>query len=100
MATLRIERETTIAYNEEEDFAFVWSSSPVFQRKMERLGIEPQKTSKRMDVEPAYYRVPKSWVKIRKPALFTEETRQRRSERAKVLFGKDRPVEHVDLLVS
>lgn len=47
MPTPRIEMETTIVFNQEEDVAMVWSASPIFQRKMERIGIEHYKAGKR-----------------------------------------------------
>ena len=77
---IQMEQETTIALNAAEDHALVWSTDPTFQRKMEKLKIEPHKTVRRGERGlSAWYRVPKSWVKVKPPAtrVLTEELRQR-----------------------
>lgn len=97
MPTPRIERETTITYNEEEDEAMVWSASRIFQRKMERLGIKHYKAGKRDGAgvdESRYYKVPKGWVKIRLPHKKPELTDEQRKERARLTrerFTKQAP---------
>jgi hypothetical protein len=63
MSRILIERETTIIYNEAEDHALLWSASPIFRRRMQKLGIEPYKTAQGADGTDtegsAYFRVPK-----------------------------------------
>lgn len=85
MPTPRIERETTMTYNEEEEDALIWSASPTFQRKMEKMGIPHYKSGMRDGLpveESRYYRVPKSWVKVRLPRKMPELTEEQRKERA------------------
>lgn len=87
----RIERETTVCYNEEEDNALIWSASPVFQRKMERLGVEHCKSASRPEAgveESRCYRVPKGWVKIRPARVLTDEQRTKLQLLAAQRFGR------------
>jgi hypothetical protein len=99
MSTPRIERETIITFNEEEDEAMIWSASPTFQRKIERRGFTHYRASTRDGdggVESRYYRVPKRFVSVRPlrrmPEL-TEEQRQVRSDAARERFRKRAPSE-------
>jgi hypothetical protein len=85
MSTIRQERETTIAFNEEDADALVWSASPIFQRKMERLGIAYYKSSEGEGAgvdESRYYRVPKKLVSVRQPRKLPELTEEQRHARA------------------
>lgn len=94
MRTPLIERETVISWNEEEPDAHVWSASPLFQRKMERMGLEPYKTDLRGEagiIESRYYRVPKRLVGVRlmrKMPNLTEEQRLERARIARERFNK------------
>lgn len=92
MSTPRIERETTITWNEEEDEAMVWSASPLFQRRMDRLGIGYYKSSEREGTEESrYYKIPKGFVGIirtRKKRELTEE--QRKAEGDKLRAGREK----------
>ena len=93
--TLRIERETALSFNEEEETALIWSASPLFQRKMERLRIEPYETNKR-DGQPVEetrsYRLPKAWIRVRLPLKLTEEQRKARSDQARERFSKPKAI--------
>ena len=80
MPTPRIERETILTFNEEEDDAMVWSASPMFQRHMARFKIEPCQTGQRGEagiLESWSYRIPKGWVKVRLPKMLSPEQRER-----------------------
>lgn len=94
MSTPRIERETTIVFNEEEGHALVWSASPVFQRRIEKLGVPAYKTESRGEAgvaESRYYKIPKPWVKIRLPHKtpdLTDEQRKARAEATRARFSK------------
>ncbi len=96
MPTPRIERETTITYNEEGDDALLWSASPLFHRKMTRLGIAHFKAGKRDGLpvdELRFYRLPKTMVKIllpRKVKELTVEQRAALAEQARVRFSRPR----------
>ena len=96
MSEIMIERETIINFNDAEPDALIWSASPIFWRRIEKLGVSAYDSNS----HSRSYRIPKGWVKIRKPALVSEETRQKRSEQARIRFGKDRSSEQTDLLVE
>ena len=82
----RIEQETTVSFNDEEQVAQIWSASGVFQHRMERLGIVPLKMATRPDGgKNCWYEVPKQWVKLRKPRERTEEQKWADIEKGKRL---------------
>lgn len=101
MPTPRIERETTITFNEEEEHALVWSASPGFQARMKRHGVEPYQVGKRTDVDSHWYRVPKTWVKVSPPRHreLTEAQREELRERGKALGKRDRGEKHSNSLI-
>lgn len=59
----KLERETIITYNELESEATLMTSSPKVRERMEMLGIKPY----REDIHESRYKVPKSWIKVKKP---------------------------------
>ncbi len=61
MSRTRLERETTITFNEAEGDAIVWSASPVFQRRMEKRGHR----FTRQQSGGRWYKVKKTLVSIR-----------------------------------
>lgn len=88
---IRLERETTIVFNEAEDLASVWSASPVFQRRMARLGVQPSESAAReRGIVSCWYNVPRSWIRIRPPIQrqLTEEMRLKMAETARRTFSK------------
>ena len=94
MSDLKLERETTIVFNEAEDEAMVWSASPSFHRKMQKLAIEPYKTATRERGEQScWYHIPRVWVRISRPIQrqLTEEQRQKMAETARRVFSKNPP---------
>lgn len=68
---MRIEKETTITFNEEESHAVIWSASDITERKMDALGIKG-------DVFGGGMRwiIPKGWVKFRKPRELNDEQKE------------------------
>lgn len=89
--TIAIERETTVTYNAEEDVACVWSADPVFQRRMEKLGVEPCRVDRRGEHgESRSYRVPKKWVKVKPPRQLSPEQLATSRENARFLSRKPR----------
>lgn len=91
MATPRIEQETTITWNEGEGDALVWSASPVFQRRMAKLGIQPYQVGQRDGEESRAYRIPKKLVRInlpRKAPELTDEERKVRADALRERFAK------------
>lgn len=63
MKRTRLERETTITFNEAELDAIIWSATPSIQRRMKRIGFKPYRKSG----DGLWYKVPKKLVQIRKP---------------------------------
>jgi hypothetical protein len=108
MEDLRYEQETviesddaTIRFNQAESIAYVWSASPIFQRKMKKLGVEPTKTAPReRGWLSAWYEIPKIWVRIAKvkKRQFTEEQRQTMADRARRAFSKKTPADRSEPL--
>jgi hypothetical protein len=91
MSELKLERETTIVWNEAEAEAMIWSASPAFHRKMAKLGIEPYQEVGRGGRERSYwYRIPSVWVRVRAPKrrVLTDEQRQKMAEVARRSFSK------------
>lgn len=92
MATdLQYEQETTIVFNQAEGEALIWSAAPPFQRRMKKLGVEPyQRAGRERGQESCWYRVPKTWIRVRPPVqrLLTQEQRDRRAEMARSRFSK------------
>ena len=68
LADIQYERETTITFNDGEDEAAIWSAQPKFQRKMGKLGVSVLKSSSGDRGRVSHwYRVPKSWIKVKPP---------------------------------
>lgn len=89
---LQLEQETTIAYNAAEDHALVWSTDSTFQRKMIKLGVQPIQVGKRSNGQESYwYRVPKTWIRIKPPVVqqLTDEQRRDRVERGRSLSAQN-----------
>ena len=87
---LQYERETTIVYNEAEDEAQIWSASPSFQRRMEKMGVTPTRTAERERGNvSAWYTVPRKWVVVRKPRTvhLSEERKEQMRQVAKRRFS-------------
>lgn len=87
----RLERETTITYNEEEQTAQVWTCSPVTMRKLDKLCEELPDKYRCVMVDAAAnarrYEMPKKLVKFAKPVerVMTDEQKAAASERMKAM---------------
>ncbi len=77
----RLERETTITFNEVEDTALVWTASEPMYRKLKKLGFYPVEDRDRS----ATFRVPRKCVSIRKPIVLSEELLEALRKRGKAL---------------
>lgn len=92
--TIKIEQETSIVFNATEDSALVWSASPVFLKRMEKLGVEPYQVGRRGEHgESRAYRVPKKWVKVhppRQPRQLSPEQLARARENARFHLRRPR----------
>lgn len=74
----RIETETVICMNDEEDFAQISTRQRTIKTRMRKLGME--RNHKQADYE--CFRVPKCWVKISPPRKVSEAQRKAARERA------------------
>jgi len=74
----RIERDTTITFNEEEETAHIWTSSQPMYRKLKKNGYEPVEDTE----QSARFEVPKKCVRIRKPRVLTEKQKTDLTKRA------------------
>lgn len=91
----REEQETIINFNEAEKTASVYTHNAALIRKLDRLCIERPNEVKRCDgghdISPEYI-VPKKYVKLNAPPLYTDEQRAKMAENAKRLHAaKEEP---------
>lgn len=84
---IRLERETTIAFNEEESLAIVWTSSEMTERKLATLGLVGEKHDGGLR-----YSIPKVWIKFRKPMILSDKQKASLKEHGKALSLRPRPV--------
>lgn len=75
----RIETETVISMNDEEDFAQISTRQRTVKTRMRKLGVEVN--HKQADYE--CYRLPKKWIKISPPRKVSKAQRKAARERAK-----------------
>jgi len=80
----KIERETIITFNEEEDFAVVSTRMKRIKKDLDKLGIIPEKVFD--DYEE--YEIPIKWVKIRPNKKTSDLQRKKASERMKKINEK------------
>lgn len=87
----KIEQETSITYNAEEEHAIVCAHYPKDQRRIERMGFTPfRKTS-----DGRWYQVPKRCISIRRPkrVILSESQKTALRQRLqKAVSAKNRPV--------
>lgn len=76
MQLSRYQRETCIVFNEEEDFATIFTYRKSWQRYFEEIGNKPY----RINRGGREYRCPKGWIKLLMPAkkykIASSDTRQ------------------------
>ncbi len=68
---IRLERETTITFNEVEDTASIWTASEPMYRKLKKLGFYPVEDRDRL----ATFEIPKKCISVRKPKILSEKQR-------------------------
>lgn len=67
---IKLEKETSITFNEKEAHAVVWTASDITENKLIKLGLKGESWG-----GGVRWNIPKSWIKIRKPRDLTEEQR-------------------------
>ena len=90
MSLTRIESETGINYNDEEDTAIVYTANSSLMRKLDDLCKKFPKEFQRHilvgdDEEIKSYRIPKKCIIIRTPTIYSEADKKRMSESGKRL---------------
>ena len=76
---IKLERETTLTFNEQEPDAFVWSASKPFIRKMAKRGYLPTKSEEDGKGHLSYwYKIPKTAIVISKPRMKVTLSEERR----------------------
>ena len=73
----KAEMETIISFNSLEKTANIYTTDPVWMRKLEKFGAE-----KRGDYAMEL-NIPKSWLKIQKTRKLSEDTKKKLSARMK-----------------
>ena len=88
MSISRLEQETIINFNEEEQIADVYTHNKALINQLEKLRQKSTEISLvREDKYSKTYTIPKKWVKIRTPLILSEEERAKRAEIARERFG-------------
>lgn len=80
------ERETIITYNEAEPTASVYTMNGALIRKLDGLAQSRPSDARRVKTYPdgaQEYEVPKKWVKISPPRVYSEEQKNAMVERLK-----------------
>lgn len=85
----RIERETTINFNQAQDIAEVTTADTVVMRKIDKM-MEKDDRIRKEEFSNGYYKytMPKKFVKLSCGRMLTDEQRAERSERAKNMHLK------------
>src|SRR5262245_13762639 len=65
----KFERETVIVFNDEEEFANVWTASNGTYKKLLKSGYKPTEDNERS----ATFKIPKKCVSLRKPKATSEK---------------------------
>ena len=74
MRLSRLEQETIISFNAAEDTANIYSSDPVWARKIQKMkGSRKYSVGYEVDV-------PKNWIRIQRPPQLSEAEKKRRAE--------------------
>ncbi len=85
----KIERETVITFNEEEELAMVWTASPKMMKKLQKLGFKGESRGAK---ESKFFQVPKKVVAIRKELkkreLSDKELAQRKERMQKLNLSR------------
>ncbi len=78
---IRLERETTITFNEVEGTASIWTASEPMYRKLKKLGFYPVEDRDRS----ATFSIPKKCVSIRMQVVISEERKAKLRQRGQAL---------------
>lgn len=89
MSRIRLERETTITFNEAESEAMVWSASQPVLRRLKKMGFEPY----RNDGEGKSFKLPKKLISIRFPRIVSEAAKNAFKERMRIKSKRVLPLQ-------
>lgn len=85
-----VERETIILFNDEETTATVETCNKAWKSKMRALCAEsPDCSLVFADEQCERYLIPKTWVKVQKPRLLSDEQRRKMRDSARRNFNKE-----------
>lgn len=81
MRRVKLERETVIVFNEQDELASIWTCAPMIEKKLMKMGFHGDARGGR---EGKYFEIPKKLVNIRKHRkegrhLSIEEVQKRRA---------------------
>lgn len=84
----KYERETIICYNEGDDEASVYTCNRALRNKLEKFAEgNPNCKLERACDESVSYIVPKSWVKVTKPRVLSDEQKRAAAARIRKSMG-------------
>lgn len=89
MALSKYEQETIINFNEEEKTASIYTYNTKLRNKLADFAANSTDCClvKKGRIY-SEYKVPKNWIKVQMPRQYSEEQRQKMSERAKINLAK------------
>ena len=76
MKLSRYEQETIFIYNQEDATAEVYTCNPSLMRRLDVICVKsPLCTVVKTDEHSKTYNIPKKWIKVRMPPVYSEETK-------------------------
>ena len=91
----KVEQETIVNFNEQESRADVYTYNPAWIRKLRQLSAQFPKDVKieRPEKHGGYtYSVPKSWIKLHAPRVYSEEQKKAMRERLHANMTQKSPI--------
>jgi hypothetical protein len=90
----KLEQETIILYNQEEDTCSCYTYDPKLMKQLDKLCAKSSDATLKNDTYGSRtYIFPKAWIKVQIPKVVTEEKRQKLAHLARQNFGKNTKTE-------
>lgn len=89
MKLSKVEQETIIIFNEQDDIATIDTCNKAWKNKLSKISsVDSSVALIREDNYSQVYKLPKKWVKINRPRQLSEAEREILAARARENFGK------------
>ena len=84
MKLSRYEQETIFNYNQEDATAEVYTCNPSLMRRLDVICVKsPLCTVVKTDEHSKTYNIPKKWIKVNLPRVYSDETMRKMKEKFK-----------------